>query len=278
MTFKTKQEAIAYIKTLLEQNIHIDYYRLRFILEENNIEIANLFFAEDATKEELILLSFKEVDEESVTLTFNKRSWNHYLPGIYQDNDTLKQFLYGFQQLYFHTQERIDTIEELFSAEKTDFIDWLGSWFGLKFHSILSEERKRKVLAQMIELYQQRGTKQYFVTLIKLLTDVDVSIEKEFVGSDYYAKQMSLHKQNTFKVNIAKRISEDQQEEKQVLEIINTILQKEKPIHVVMHLHYDFVENEEIKEYEENIIEYVQKPKGNDTYDYDALDEPHEDK
>ena len=76
-------------------------------------------------------------------------------------------------------ENQIDNMSDQFSAQRTQFIDWLSSWLGVSISNNVDELAKRKLLSDMVRLYGIRGTKQYFVDIIKCLVDIDVRIEHE---------------------------------------------------------------------------------------------------
>lgn len=97
MKFDSKKDTINYIDKLLENGIEIDYHRLKFILDRNSIEIKDIIFCDRADLSELSLISITLNFDESVDISIKSFSWNKYLPAIYQDNEFLKNFLYGIQ-------------------------------------------------------------------------------------------------------------------------------------------------------------------------------------
>lgn len=127
-----------------------------------------------------------------------------YLPLIYRDENEDNQP--GFVSLYLRAFERIlfggaalkaldptgtgdvigDGLEEevaaipsLFDPLRTrpDFLPWLASWVGLSFHPDLSEERRRRLLANIVPLYRIRGTRKYIEQLLNLSLDLFVSVD-----------------------------------------------------------------------------------------------------
>jgi phage tail-like protein len=264
MIFNSKKETILYINKLLVQSIEVSFHKLKFILDSNDIKIESVLFVSEKDVPDLSLKSIKFNDDESVILTINAYSWNMHLPEIYQDNELLKNFLFGIQTTALKQEDIIDNISELFRPETTQFIDWLSSWFGIKYHSIVNEEAKRLMLYNIIELYKCRGTKKYFIKLIKILTGVDIKI----VEFDKYSNHHDKKNQkdiNSFKVLISDKISEDVEVEKKKLKIITNIIDKEKPINTEAIIEYSFLDNIPNDIENENIVNY------HDDYDYEEL-------
>ena len=76
-------------------------------------------------------------------------------------------------------EEKIAKLHELFSPEHTptEFLPWLASWVALDLHSDLPLARRRSLLANIVPLYQIRGTKQYLEELLRLHLDAPVSVD-----------------------------------------------------------------------------------------------------
>jgi len=250
MKFDSPKEAVAYIEKLLKSSIEIDYYRLKFILERNNIEIQDILFCDEPSKAELSLVSITLHKEGSVTLLLNSSSWSKYLPAIYQDNDFLKNFLYGLQTTLLTQQEFIDNIEKIFIPETTEFVDWLSAWFGIKYHTVVSNEAKRVMLYNMVELYKTRGTKKYFQKLIKILVGVAIEIEEY---------RFDKKRKNFFKVIINEKLSDDLAQEKEKLKIITNIINKEKPINTEFSIEYRYLEIDTKEVEVQTIVDYPKR-------------------
>src|SRR5207244_7682722 len=57
-----------------------------------------------------------------------------------------------------------------------DFLEWLGSWFGLVLDDSWSVERRRAVLAGAFDFYRMRGTVKGLKAQIETLTGGTVEI------------------------------------------------------------------------------------------------------
>jgi phage tail-like protein len=260
MIFDSKDATVEYINKLLDNSIEIDFERLNFMLESNGIKINNILFEEDSQKDEFLLNSIKINSDKSVDLSINCYSWNNYLPSIYQDNDFLKRFLFGLQVTNINHKEYLDNIDKLFKPEDTKFIDWLSTWFGVKYHNVISDNKKRRLLSHMIELYKCRGTKKYFKGLIKILTDVEVEIEENIYHSSNINHNKTQKTKNSFNVVIKEKISLNKEKEKETLKIIKTIIDTEKPVNVDSEIIYSYIK-EDVHEtgkevYEEAIVDF----------------------
>jgi len=181
---------------------------------------------------------------------------------LYHRKDFLKRYLFGVQSSMLDINETIFNIDNLFRADKSDFIDWLSSWFGIRYGSLTDEKGKRRVVANAISLYKSRGTKSYFIKLIKALINIDISIDDNKYSQ--YNKNHATSKQKSFTVIINHKISDNPAVESQKYSIIKNIFEKEKPVNTVMNIEYNYnlVKEESI---DEKVVIYA-----NDTYDYDS--------
>lgn len=270
MIFNTKKEVVFYINKLLNESIDVSYHNLKFILDCNNIDIQDILFINENSKADLSLSFIKLNEDETVEVTINAYSWNQYLPEIYQNNELLKNFLFGIQTTALTQENIINNISEIFKPETTEFIDWLSSWFGIKYHSIVDEEAKRMMLYNIIELYKCRGTKGYFIKLIKTLTNVNIEIVDFEIYNDYQNKDTQKYR-DSFKVVIPNRISKDIEEEKSKLKIITNIINKEKPINTKAIIEYIYISNIADENDDENIVDYHNEYQ--DDYDYEYLNQ-----
>lgn len=128
-----------------------------------------------------------------------------YLPAVYHKADAshhlLRQFLLAFEAILLGSEENglskgktlakehadhiegleqcIAKLHELFNPEKTreDFLPWLASWVALDLRSDLPLARRRALLANIVPLYEVRGTKKYLEELLHLYFDAPVVVD-----------------------------------------------------------------------------------------------------
>jgi len=128
-----------------------------------------------------------------------------YLPAIYQDDELLGQFLRAFEKLLTGGQDTVSIpspgekegdslqgaavslrpvperqpieatiagIADLFDPHKTpdDFLPWLATWTSFTMRADLDLIQQRNFIANIIQLYRRRGTKQNLVDLLKIFT------------------------------------------------------------------------------------------------------------
>lgn len=96
------------------------------------------------------------------------------LPVIYADNDFLGRFLLLFQNVWEPLEQRQDHIEMYFDPRTcpATFLPWLASWLDLSFNQHWPETRRRRLLAEAIDLYRWRGTRYGLVRMIEVCTGV----------------------------------------------------------------------------------------------------------
>jgi phage tail-like protein len=262
MIFDDKKEAILYIQRILDEDMPVPYYRLKVLLDKNAIEIGHIKLKEERGKAELSLLSIDDVSEEKqIDITLNSYSLINYLPLLYHDKNFLKRYLFGVQSSILEINAQIFNIDKVFKAERSAYIDWISSWFSITYGNLTNEEGKRKIVANAVVLYKSRGTKKYFIQLIKALINIDIIIDDNRYSLSNRGK--STQKQRAFTVLIEKRLSENKEEELRMYSIIQNIFEKEKPVNTVMDIIYNFDINTEAMT-KQSVIIYER-----DDYDYE---------
>lgn len=245
--FKSKKASLKYIQKILDMKIEIDYYRLMTFFEKNSIEIGNIKIVEIRGVSELTLVSLDGFGEDEVIdITLNSQSLMNFLPLIYHDKDFLKRYLFGIQSSILNINEIIFNISKEFRPETSHYIDWLSSWFGIEYGDIIDEKAKRKIVANVVELYQSRGTKSYFIILIKALVDVDIIIDDD--KNSPLNRNLSTKRQRAFSVIIEDKLSEDKDEESRKYSIIQNIFDKEKPVNTKVFIKYNYNIEEDISD------------------------------
>lgn len=97
-------------------------------------------------------------------------SYLQYLPVIYQDADFLGRFLQIFESVWEPLEQRQDHIA-MYVDPRTcpaTFLPWLASWLELSFNAHWPESRRRRLLAEAVELYRWRGTRSGLTHLIEV--------------------------------------------------------------------------------------------------------------
>ena len=222
-------DVVVYIQSLLNEGFSLPYYNIAHLLKTYKYPIADIRFIKPTKKQpRLTIYSIKET-KEGVNLTVFEESWSNYLPLVLK-NDTLEEFLYGFQLLMFKHIEVIDNIETLFTPEKTPekFVEWLASWFNISFSEKIKLKNRRKVIYRLTELYNAKGTKYYLKEMVFLLTDIEIDIkERELLDSTFSSSNKNL----SFVVTIMKEPPYRDNAEKNIMhQIVKNIIDSEKPI------------------------------------------------
>ncbi|HEX7313595.1 MAG TPA: phage tail protein [Pyrinomonadaceae bacterium] len=124
-----------------------------------------------------------------------------YLPAIFAEDPFLGQFLLAFEKILLGRDDApvnaklgteqnprgleqiIDGLAALYDPSETpvEFLPWLAKWAALSLRADMSLEQQRRFVAQVIPLYQKRGTQENLRKLLALyLTAVPtVEVDKE---------------------------------------------------------------------------------------------------
>ncbi|MBD1903821.1 phage tail protein [Trichocoleus sp. DQ-A3] len=98
----------------------------------------------------------KSVREAEIFLAANLR--DTYSEGIISITDTTS------------LEKTIDHLPEVFNPWRTPtkFLPWLASWLALSLQDDWTEYQRRKIISQIISIYQQRGLKQGLLTYLDI--------------------------------------------------------------------------------------------------------------
>ena len=271
MIFNSPEDIFKYVQKLLEKDIKIDEHSMKKICVLNNVGIEKVKYNEGQSNK-ATLSGIELLDNGKFSLIYSKSSWVNELPGLYQDNEFLKRFMFGLQKSHQEIENKIDNVSNQFMPSRTQFVQWLSSWVGVSFSEEIDETSKRKVMSDIVRLYNIRGTKQYFIDLIRHLTQVDIRIDDSRKHRVLHHNLVTKsYNSNFMRVHIDERISEDTQDEQKKLSIIKSVLNSEKPINVEFELVYKFVENTvNEEEIQKKVFEI--NPQNDDYYNYDKLD------
>ena len=154
-------------------------------------------------------------------------SYLKFLPAIYQSetNDFLGRFLKAFETILSGSEETVvidgvaikglmeilDEFSNLFNPLKTnaEFLPWLAGWVALNLKDDWNTERNRKLISQIVKLYQKRGTKEGLEEYLKIYVNEDVHIYEN---------------PEPFQIGVVSRIGEDTVIGKENLIILKCIL------------------------------------------------------
>ena len=115
---------------------------------------------------------------KSVRVDFPRTSYLRYLPAVYQEDETSRDFLARFLSLFetfFAGLERqIDKIARYFDAESSvatgEFLRWLATWLAIAADKGWDEARLRALVKRAPELYKKRGTREGLEEIIEVFT------------------------------------------------------------------------------------------------------------
>jgi phage tail-like protein len=267
---RSKESIVSYAQKLIDSNLEIPYYNLQRLLNLHEINIESILF-EESKKSNLSVLEISDIKDDSIKLVLSEKSWIEYLPSIYKNNQELKSFLYGIQVSMFKQRFIVDHIEDIFIPRKGEFLDWLASWYGVGFSSSVESDTKRELIYKLIDLYKRRGTVDYLVEMIDILTGAKVEIKERAIPKylekedDFMQEEYNL--KITFTVKILNEFNE-KEEEKALIRSIRNILDKEKPAFTEYYIDSDLI----IEESKGTGIDMKIEEKNEDFFDIE--DEP----
>ncbi len=95
------------------------------------------------------------------------------LPAIYQDHLFLEQFTAGLDDVTAPVHTVLDCLHAYLdpSVAPGDFVQWLGGWVGLHLDEDWPLDRRRRIVAQAVEMFAKRGTVAGLRHEIQLYTD-----------------------------------------------------------------------------------------------------------
>jgi phage tail-like protein len=107
-----------------------------------------------------------------------------YLPAIFQrelESDEgagpfLGRFLIPFEHVFAAFEEVLATVDQKFSpalAPAADFLPWLATWLALVLDEEWDEDKRRRLLAEAMQLYQWRGTVHGLKRYLEIYTGLE---------------------------------------------------------------------------------------------------------
>ncbi len=176
-----------------------------------------------------------------------------YLPAIYGEDPFMGRYLLAFEKillgrddspapikrdengLVVSSNERpdpdlnprgleqiIDGLSRLYDPLTTpdEFLPWLSKWTALSLRADMTPDQQRRFLAQIIRLYEYRGTQGNLVELLGLFLTATPSIEVLDSDPPYF-----------FRVTITIPDRQGKEFVKRQQEIANALIELEKPAH-----------------------------------------------
>jgi phage tail-like protein len=120
----------------------------------------------------------------SIKLEFPHHSYLRYLPAVFQENETGKEFLERFLPLFetffSNYEEAISSSTKYLDADATtdEFLPWLKQWLGLSYDENWHAEKVRKLINMAPYLYKLRGTRTGIEEIIKLYLENEDTTQK----------------------------------------------------------------------------------------------------
>jgi phage tail-like protein len=122
----------------------------------------------------------------SIKVFYPRVSYLQYLPAIYQENETSRQFLERFLSIFqteFDNLDcRIDRVWQLFNPGSipAKYLSWLASWLGLVVDPTWSESKLRSILKNAYQAQCMRGTVSGLVQAIQDYAGVEAVVIEHF--------------------------------------------------------------------------------------------------
>jgi phage tail-like protein len=177
------------------------------------------------------------------------------LPAVYQDDPFLGRFLLAFEDVLIGPRDAgsgDSGLEQLIAGLATcfdpleareDFLPWLADWTAFTLRDDLAPLQQRNFLANVIQHYRQRGTKQNLQELLAIFTvgtpTVTETPAAEFeigvhstIGVDTYLSGGAAH---YFQVTVSLPWASQASQARQMA-IASALIELEKPAHTAYSL------------------------------------------
>ncbi len=175
------------------------------------------------------------------------------LSGI--DDDVKAEDATGGEQEIIGIEEILENIHDYFdplftpgpSAAEPDFVSYLADWVGLTLRQNWPEDKKRRLIAEIVPLYKKRGTREGLTHILQIFVGEHVIIEDVLpeiqVGINSWILKGGLrlggYKPHFFVVNIMIE-SFNLDFLRNIEKNIRAIIDLEKPAHTYYALSYRF--------------------------------------
>ena len=123
---------------------------------------------------------------KSLKVFYPRVSYLQYLPAVYQENESSRQFLERFLSIFqteFDSLDyRIDRVWQLFNPGSipAKYLNWLASWLGLAVDPAWPESKLRSMLKNAYQAQCTRGTVTGLVQAIQDYTGIQAVIIEHF--------------------------------------------------------------------------------------------------
>jgi phage tail-like protein len=102
------------------------------------------------------------------------------LPALYQEDDFTQRFVSAFDAALAPIFAALDNFPAYLDPwlAPEDFLEWLGSWFGIVLDESWSLARRRALIARAFEFYRMRGTASGLKEQVEVLTGGSVDLHE----------------------------------------------------------------------------------------------------
>jgi phage tail-like protein len=110
---------------------------------------------------------------------YQQSDYMRHLPALYEEEgEFIGRFLMLFESFWAPVEHQIEHIDDYFDLKLTPlpFLRWLATWFDLDLPEHWAEERQRRLLAEIVQLYRLRGTRSGLQRYLELVTGGQVQI------------------------------------------------------------------------------------------------------
>jgi phage tail-like protein len=102
------------------------------------------------------------------------------LPALYQEDDFTQRFVSAFDAALAPIFAALDNFPAYLDPwlAPEDFLEWLGSWFGIVLDESWSPARRRALVSRAFEFYRMRGTASGLKEQVEVLTGGSVDLHE----------------------------------------------------------------------------------------------------
>lgn len=163
----------------LESLVGIHYFDAQRILQSMDCSVDTISYGE-SSQPRLTVLSVKAHPEDPRRVSLELAGQNpiKHLPSQYQENHSLRQFLWVFQHINYHLTTILDSRHRYFTPMHSprEFTAWMASWFGIVDSSRLEDHVIRKYVQFALPLYRWRGTSRGLRGLLGIVAGLEPQI------------------------------------------------------------------------------------------------------
>jgi phage tail-like protein len=102
------------------------------------------------------------------------------LPSLFQEDDLCVRLTSAFDELLAPVIGTLDCFSAYLDPKTAplDFVDWLGQWVGVASDENWPPERRRVLVAEAIDLYRRRGTRDALSRHVEIYAGIAPSIDE----------------------------------------------------------------------------------------------------